>query len=182
MKIAIEYKSNSSTIMSFSSSKFINLLSLLPDDAVDKIYEFSGYKNDLKKYFQRNVLTLVDPTICFLSNKHCNYCFVRECEIRNGQESFSDSCYGCKQKRKGDVMVSAHDANKQWRPEYKLLILFGVGHWKKAISYWVPSTQTFVASEKCHPITSCVNNVFSRCATSRGGSVTQKARDVAIHY
>ena len=92
------------------------LFSTLPNEIVDKIYEIAGYKNELKKYFQRNVLTLVDPTLCFLSNKHCNYCFVRECEIRNGQYSFSEICFRCRRKRKGDIMVSAYDANMQWAP------------------------------------------------------------------
>jgi hypothetical protein len=92
------------------------LFSTLPNEIVDKIYDISGYKNELKTYFQRNVLTLVDPTLCFLSNKHCNYCFVRECEIRNGQYSFSEICFRCRRKRKGDIMVSAYDANMQWAP------------------------------------------------------------------
>jgi hypothetical protein len=102
------------------------LFSILPNEIVDKIYDMSGYKNELKTYFQRNVLTLVDPTLCFLSNKHCIYCFIRECEIRNGQDSFvremeirngqknfSKICFKCRRKRDGNIMVSIHDTNKQ---------------------------------------------------------------------
>jgi hypothetical protein len=81
------------------------LFSILPNEIVDKIYDMSGYKNELKKYFQRNVLTLVDPTLRFLSNKQCLFCFIREYEI-------NEICFNCKQKIKGDIMVSAHDSNK----------------------------------------------------------------------
>jgi hypothetical protein len=159
-----------------------SLISSLPSEIMGEIYEMSDYKNDLKKYFQRNVLTHVDPTLCFLSNKHCNYCFVRECEIKNGQKSFSDVCFGCKQKRCGDVMVSAHDANKQWRPEYKLLVLFGPEHWKRAMFYWVPCQFTFQESNKCNPVIDCLNDMFHRRLNNNAKTVVEKARRVALSF
>lgn len=156
--------------------------SVLPKEIIDEIYEMSGYKSDLKKYFQHNVLTFIDPTLCFLSNKHCNYCFIRECEIRNGQKSLSENCFGCKQKRKGDVMVSAHDANKQWRPEYKLLILLGPEHWKRAIFYWVPDQYTFKESSKCNPVFYCIHNILHNHIENKARSVLMNARNIALSY
>lgn len=156
------------------------LFSILPKEIIEEIYEMSGYKVDIKKYFQRHVLTSIDPSLCFLSNKRCNYCFVRECEIRNGHQSFSDFCFGCKQKRKGDKMVSAHDANKQWRPEYKLLILLGPDHWKRAIFYWVPCQYTFKESNKCHPVFSSIHSLLYDHIQNKARGVMKKVREIAF--
>jgi hypothetical protein len=60
----------------------VTFFSLLPANIVDDIYDFADKKAELKKYFQRNVLTLVDPTLCFLSGRDCDSCFLHDCKIR----------------------------------------------------------------------------------------------------
>jgi hypothetical protein len=125
------------------NNKFTSLFSILPanipNNIVDSIYDFSGQKEELKKYFQRNVLTLVDPTLCFLSSKECDSCFLHDCKIRiSGELGPFDKkvCFGCHKVRNGDVMVSAHSADQQWRAQYRVLSLCGVEQWKQSILTW----------------------------------------------
>lgn len=117
----------------------LSLFSLLPADIVDNIYDLADKKAELKKYFQRNVLTKVDPTLCFLSNRDCDSCFLHDCKIRIKGELgpfHKRVCLSCRNLRNGDEMVSAHDWRQQWRAQYKVLSLCGIEQWKQTIVNW----------------------------------------------
>lgn len=125
--------------MQNSNNAQISLFSLLPVDIVEDIYYLADKKAELKKYFQRNVLTMVDPTLCFLSSDSCDSCFLHDCKIRiSGKiEPFHKKvCFACRKVRNGDVMVSAHSASQQWRAQYGVLALCGAEQWKQTILTW----------------------------------------------
>jgi hypothetical protein len=117
----------------------VTFFSLLPTNLVNDIYDLADKKAETKAYFQRNVLPQVDPTLCFLSSKDCDTCFLQDCKIRISGElgSFHQKiCFGCRKVRNGDVMVSAHSADQQWRAQYGVLGLCGIEQWKQAILVW----------------------------------------------
>lgn len=116
-----------------------SIFSLLPADLVNDIYDFTDKKAETKAYFQRNVLPQVDPTLCFLSSKYCDTCFLQDCKIRISGElgpCHARVCYGCRKIRNGNIMVSAHSADHQWRKQYGVLIRCGIEGWKQTILTW----------------------------------------------
>lgn len=47
----------------------------LPSDIIDKIFELSGYKIDIQKYFKENIATKIDITIKQMPNG-CELCYI----------------------------------------------------------------------------------------------------------
>jgi hypothetical protein len=157
--------------------------SLLPSNIVDDIYDFADKKAESKKYFQRNVLTLVDPTLCFLSNRDCDSCFLHDCKIRISGELgpfHGRVCFGCRKIRNGDVMVSAHSAGQQWRDQYKVLAFCGVEKWKQTIMTWTPCVDKrgglFHGVDEEHPVLTAVK-VYASALVKRRQA--EKVLDVA---
>lgn len=49
----------------------------LPDPIIDLIYDFSGYKENIKLYYQTNILTKIDSSL-YKINYPCFACYYRE--------------------------------------------------------------------------------------------------------
>lgn len=49
----------------------------LPHDILDKIFEFSDYKSDIKKYFKQNIAPKIDITLRKISN-NCELCYIQQ--------------------------------------------------------------------------------------------------------
>jgi hypothetical protein len=54
----------------------------LPDTIIDYIYEFSDYKENIKSYYQKNILTKIDTSLYKL-NYPCFACYYREHLLNN---------------------------------------------------------------------------------------------------
>lgn len=120
----------------------VTALSGLHQILTHSIYDLSGYDEDVKAYFKREVLTRIDPTVQFLSSE-CRTCYkhaVQE-KARLRFEPTASSClhprlcFSCRKTRSGSKMVSAHSASQQYRRSYKVLTYRGYDAWLEAMHH-----------------------------------------------
>ena len=63
----------------------------LPDNAIELIYQYSGEKKEIQKYFQSNVLTKIDPSLYKL-DYNCFACYYRKKLLNNELIDNLDVC------------------------------------------------------------------------------------------
>jgi hypothetical protein len=156
-----------------------NRLSSLPTELVSKIFDFSDYNAEVKKYFSTKVLPQIDETICFLNNENCPHCFIAESQLKLEKKTAFHArvCFSCMRVRKGTKMVSAHSESQQWRTLNKVLHLSGIEAWKQSIIFWnMAGTITSNGWDQEHPLNTVVKHPFSSFIKRSGYVVTKKVR------
>ena len=159
----------------------MNALFSLPVDLVDKIFDFSDYSTEVKKYFSSKVLPQIDETICFLNNDNCPHCFITEIQIKLKKKTSCHPkvCFACNHTRKGAKIVSAHSERQQWRTTSKIMDISGIYAWKQSIMFWnMAGCLTIHGQNQEHPLNTVMKHPFSSFIKRGGHGVVEKARVV----